>query len=89
MRVDARDLVILYGKPIQQVHILRYLGFLIDSNLSWKHHSDVISSKTARGVGMLRRLKHFLPKWIPLMIYHYCSPVYFIWTPSQLCFLKQ
>ena len=30
----------------------------------------VISSKIARGVGMLRRLKYFLPKWIPLMIYH-------------------
>ena len=36
--VDPRDLV-------QKVHIVRYLGLLMDSDLSWKHHSDVISSK--------------------------------------------
>ena len=32
---DARDLVVLSLKPIQQVHILRYLGFFIDPNHSF------------------------------------------------------
>lgn len=87
MPVDASGLVTLSGKPVQQVHIVRYLGFFIDSNLSWKHHSDVISAKIARGVGMLRRLKHFLPKRVLLMIYHsivypYISYGCLIWSSN-------
>ena len=93
MPVDARDLVILSGKLIQQVHIFRYLGFFIDSKLSCRHHSDVISSKIARGVEMLYRLKNILPKRILLMIYHsivhpYISYGCLIWSSNFIVISK-
>jgi len=55
---------------------LRYLGFHIDSNLSWKHHSDIISTKVARGVGILKRLKHILPECTLHDIFCYNLPIY-------------
>ena len=58
------------GKPLSQVHEVRYLGFQLDCNLSWKHHSDLVAAKVARGLGILRRLKHFLPLSVLLLLYH-------------------
>ena len=60
--VDVNSKFLLGEKPILPVKSLRYNGFHIDSNLSWKHHSNIISAKIARGVGILRRLKHILPE---------------------------
>ena len=67
--VDVSSKVLLGEKSILQVKSLRYLGFHIDSNLSWKHHSDIISTKVARGVGILKRLKHILPECTLCTIY--------------------
>ena len=54
--VDVSGKVLLCGNPVVQVNSLRYLGFFIDSNLTWKLHSDTISAKIARIVGILRRV---------------------------------
>ena len=49
------------GTTLAEVQETRYLGFIVDNKLSWKKHSDVISCKVSRGVGMLRKLKYFFP----------------------------
>ena len=58
--IDAGGKVLLCKKPVVKAKSLRCLGFHIDSNHSLKHHSDIISAKIARGVGILRTLKHVL-----------------------------
>ena len=60
--VDVSGEVLLCEKHVVQVKSLRYLGLQIDSNLSRKHHSDIISAKMPRRVGILGRLTHFLPE---------------------------
>ena len=67
--IDVSSKVLFGEKPILQVISLQYLGFHIDSNLSWKHHSDIISTKVAHGVGILKRLKHIVPERILRTIY--------------------
>ena len=42
---------------------------LIDNNLSWKHHIDYIALKTSKTVGIVSRLRHFIPTSILLDIY--------------------
>ena len=49
---------------------MRYLGFQLDCNLSWKNHSDIVATKVARGLGILRRLKHVLPLSVLLLLFH-------------------
>ena len=45
------------GVKIDRTEETRYLGCAIDCNLSWKKHSDIVSSKVSRVVGILRRFK--------------------------------
>ena len=55
--------------PIKQVFEIRYLGFYLDNNISWKKHCCVIGAKMARGLGILRRAKKTFPIKILKIIY--------------------
>ena len=35
---------------------VKYLGVVIDGNLSWKHHINYISTKISKGIGIIARL---------------------------------
>ena len=47
-----------------------FLGVTIDKKLSWNGHTDKISLKLSRCVGILNKLKRFLPQHILLTIYN-------------------
>ena len=55
--------------PLEQKTFVKYLGILIDNNLSWKYHIDYISSKVSKGIGMIARLRHLVPFDTLLNIY--------------------
>ena len=38
--------------------------------MTWKHHVNKFSSKINRTIGILNRLKHFLPTKVKLSIYN-------------------
>ena len=38
---------------------VKYLGVLLDSNLSWKSRIDNVALKVSRTVGVVARLRHF------------------------------
>ena len=40
---------------------VKYLGILLDDNLSWKPHIDYISTKISKGIGIIARLRHLVP----------------------------
>ena len=48
---------------------VRYLGVIIDNNLSWKQHIDHVAIKISRTVGLICKLRHFLPRHALLTIY--------------------
>ena len=47
---------------IDKVNTSKFLGVYIDSHLSWSDHINSISNKISRGVGILSKLKHFIPR---------------------------
>ena len=55
--------------PLEQKKNVKYIGILIDNNLSWKYHIDYISSKVSKGIGMIARLRHLVPFATLLNIY--------------------
>ena len=55
--------------PLEQKTFVKYLGILIDNNLSWKYHIDYISSKVSKGIGMSARLRLLVPFATLLNIY--------------------
>ena len=48
---------------------IKYLGVLIDKNLSWKHHIDAIATKISKHVGLIAKLRHYVPRKILLNLY--------------------
>ena len=49
---------------------IKYLGVLIDQNLSWKYHIDSIVTKISKNVGLIKKLRHSVPRPILLNIYN-------------------
>ena len=47
---------------------IKYLGVLIDQNLSWKYHIDSIVTKISKNVGLIAELRHSVPRPILLNI---------------------
>ena len=52
------------GNEIKQANFNFFLGIYIDEHLSWAQHIEFLSKKIARNVGILSKLKHFLPMYI-------------------------
>ena len=49
----------LDNKSVCQTYSVKYLGVLIDSNLSWKSHIHELSKKIAKTVGILSKLRYY------------------------------
>ena len=54
---------------IEKVSSFDFLRLTINEHLSWKSHIDKISNKISRSIGILNRLKHFIPLQSKLFIY--------------------
>ena len=62
--------VIINHMPIERVTYFKYLGVIIDSNLTLAHHINYISNKLTKICGVLSRLKHYVPVLILNIIYN-------------------
>ena len=50
-------------------NFVKYLGILIDFDLTWKNHIDLICQKISKTLGILARLRHTIPLSPLLKIY--------------------
>ena len=55
---------------IQSVNDFNFLGLHINSKLSWDTHTNVISKRMSRAVGIIKKLQLVFPKTILLTIYN-------------------
>ena len=55
---------------LDYVDSFNFLGIFIDKDMKWKSHTDHVAAKISRVVGILNKLKHFLPKQILFSIYN-------------------
>ena len=56
-------------KKLERKSFVRYFGVMIDNNLSWNFHVDYIALKISKTIGIISRLRHFVPTSILLNIY--------------------
>ena len=54
---------------LEQKEYIKYLGIIIDSNLSWKYHVNHVALKISKTIGTIARLRHFVPTSTLLNIY--------------------
>ena len=79
-------------KVIERETETRFLGVIVEDSLNWSKHIQAITSKMARYVGILYKIKKFLPLNARLLIYHsfiqshlnYCSLVWGFCAKSNI-----
>ena len=49
------------GNGIEQIVEIKFLGFKINEYMSWNSHAKKVSYKVSRVLGIMKRLKYFLP----------------------------
>ncbi len=62
--------LMLDNSVIERVNEFNFLGIVIDSNLSWKNHNDYICNKLSKTIGVINRLKNFLPLSVKVTLYN-------------------
>ena len=50
----------LNGEKIEQVDSFNHLGVVIDTHISWKYHTEILSNKISKYCGVLSRLNNYL-----------------------------
>ena len=85
LNIDKTNFIIFhpYNKPVkQQVTIkinntainekeyIKYLGVLADSSLNWKHHISTLAKKISRAIGIMYKLRPFLPLNVMKNVYY-------------------
>ena len=45
------------GEVLEQCESYKYLGVILDENLTWKHHVEHISKKIAKACGSLAKIR--------------------------------
>ena len=58
------------NEKIKLVEKFDFLGITFDTSLNWKPHVDKIASKISKSIGVLNRIKTYVPKPILKTIYH-------------------
>ena len=54
---------------LERKNFIKYLGLLIDENLSWKTHINSVATKVSKTIGLIARLRHTVPTCTLLNIY--------------------
>ena len=49
---------------------IKYLGVLIDENLSWKNHVDSVIIKISKNVGMLSKLRQYIQFYVFIKVHN-------------------
>ena len=58
------------NKKIKQESYVKFLGVLLNSNLSWKFHLAELSKMLARTAGLFYRIRHYAPTEALILLYH-------------------
>ena len=69
--------IVIDQKEVRRVKCVKYLGLIVDDKLTWSQHVDYISSRITRHIGILKCIRHFIPKESLSLLYHTLIEPYF------------
>ena len=46
------------------------MGIVIDNKLTWRHHIEYIKTKLSKGIGLLSKIRHYIPKNTLICLYY-------------------
>ena len=69
--------IVIDQKVVTRVKLVKYVGIIVDNKLTWSQHVYYISSKITRYIGILKHIRHFIPKESLLLLYPTLIEPYF------------
>ena len=84
--------IILDNVKILRTETAKFLGVVIDENLTWKDHINYVKNKIAKSIGIISRLKYYLPETTLNTLYNtlvlpylnYCNIIWANNKPTRL-----
>ena len=68
--VECHDQIIINGKIIKEVQKFKFLGVIVDNKLAWTEHIAYLQNKLKIAIGVIKRLKPYIPVKTRKTIYH-------------------
>ena len=65
------------GRLLKRVKRIKYLGSVVDENLTWDDHINYISVKIRRNIGLLKRMRLTVPRESLVLLYKTLIEPYF------------
>ena len=62
--------IILNDTELERVYNSKFLGVIIQEDLSWNTHINSVCDRVSRATAILAKLKHYLPKYVLTLIYN-------------------
>jgi hypothetical protein len=83
-KIDNEFPVMINDQLIPRVHSIPCLGVKLDETLNWDEHIEMVCKKVGAGIGILKRIKPYVPADTLISIYNaliqpyfdYCSPLW-------------
>lgn len=89
--------IIINSDKIEQVKEFKYLGVILDENLTFASHANYICKKISKKINFLCRIGNDLSSWTRLLIYktivlphfNYCSSILYMFSQGDLDTLQK
>ena len=86
--------LLIDNQTIEEARRTKFLGVIIDKNITWKYHINYVAGKVSRAIGMMVKAKKYLRKEALLTLYYsfvcpyltYCNH---IWGATYISNLKK
>src|SRR6218665_3021963 len=86
---EMTPLVQIDNIPIPQTKSVKFLGVIVDQNLTWSEHITQISNKVSKNIGILSRISYKLPAHTLISLYYFLIYPYLAYcnmiTPPLSC----
>ena len=68
-----KNVLTFYDTVITRVVFTKFLGVVISEDLKWKEHTNIVSNKVTKSIGVLNKIRYILPVGV-LSYLHYIAP---------------
>ena len=79
-KLKSNVTILLNKKVIEEKEYVKYLGVLMDSSLSFRHHISSLNKEISRAIGVMHKIKYFVEKRILTSLYYSIIYPFFIYA---------
>ena len=63
--------------------MVKYLGTTLDDKLTWQYHIQIVAKKLCIAVGILSKLRHYVPKDVLIKVYYGIAYPYLLYSVTN------